>query len=209
MAIDRRSLIGLSAAGVAAPLIPMPMRAAAAPLISLGVDVTHFGVHPGSPDDQSREFQRAIDAAAAARVPLCVPPGSYMVSDLVLPVGAQLIGVRGASRLLLGHGASIVAGSRTDQVTLQGLVLDGASRSLPKGRGLITLRETRGLRILDCTIQASGGNGIVLEGVEGEISRTTIIGAAKAAIFSLDARGLAIVGNPILNSIENGIADDG
>jgi uncharacterized secreted repeat protein (TIGR03808 family) len=205
LAIDRRSLIGLSAAGVAAPLIPAPSRAAASPLVSLGVDVTHFGVHPGSPDDQSREFQQAIDAAAAARVPLCVPPGVYMVSDLVLPTGAQLIGVRGASLLLLGHGASIVASSHADQVTLQNLVFDGAGRSLPERHGLISLRETRGLRILDCTVQASGGNGIALEGVAGEISGTTILGAMKAAIFSLDARGLSIVGNTILNASNNGI----
>ncbi len=138
-------------------------------------------------------------------MPLCVPPGIYMVSDLVLPTGSQLIGVRGASLLLLGHGASIVANSRADQVTLQGLVFDGAGQPLPERRGLISLHETRGLRILDCTVQASGGNGIVLEGVAGEISGTTILGAMKAAIFSLDARGLSIVGNTILNSANNGI----
>lgn len=205
MAIDRRSMIGLSAAGAAAPLISVPSLAAPVSNGALGLDVTHFGVRPGSPEDQSRELQIAINAAAGARVPLCLPPGRYVAGDLVLPAGAQLLGVRGATLLVLGHGASIVTAARADQVTLQGLVFDGGGLPLPDRRGLVTLRDVRGLRILDCTVQDSGGNGIVLEGVSGEISGTTVIGAAKAAIFSLDARGLAISGNTILNASNNGI----
>src|SRR5262249_29625893 len=71
--LDRRSLMGLSAAGVAAPMMPKPARANATALGALGIDVTHFGVTPGSQDDQSEVLQRAIDAAAAARVPLWLP----------------------------------------------------------------------------------------------------------------------------------------
>jgi uncharacterized secreted repeat protein (TIGR03808 family) len=54
-------------------------------------------------------------------------------------------------------------------------------------------------------VQASGGAGIYLETVSGEVLYNTIIGAEKAAIFSLDARGLSIVGNTVLNCSNNGI----
>jgi uncharacterized secreted repeat protein (TIGR03808 family) len=205
MAIDRRSVLGLSAGGAAGTLLPTPSRATPMPLGSLGLDVTHFGVNPGSPDDQTDALQRAIDASAEARVPLWLPAGTYIAGDLLLPSGAQLFGIRGATRLLLGHGASIVASSRADQVTLQGLVFDGRRQFLPKGHGLITLRNTRGVRILDCYIQESGGDGIELLGVEGDVAHTTIIGAAQAAIRSVDARGLIVTQNTILNSGNGGI----
>jgi uncharacterized secreted repeat protein (TIGR03808 family) len=206
MAIDRRSVLGLSASGAAGVLMPTPGRASPMPLGSLGLDVTHFGVNPGSPDDQTNALQRAIDASAQARVPLWLPAGTYIAADLLLPSGAQLFGIRGATRLMLGHGASIVASSRADQVTLQGLVFDGREQFLPEGRGLITLRNTRGVRILDCYIQESGGLGIALSGVEGEVAHTTIIGAAKRGIHANDSRGLVIINNTIFNCAGGGIA---
>lgn len=205
MAIDRRSMLGISAGGAAGSLFATPVRATPQPLGSLGLDVTHFGVNPGSPDDQSDALQRAIDASAAARVPLWLPAGNYIAADLVLPSGAQLYGIRGATRLILGGGAAIVAASRADQVTLQGIVFDGRSHFLPDGRGLISLRETRGVRILDCYVQEAGGNGIVLSGCEGEVAHTTVIGAQNAAIFANDSRGLVISQNTILNAGNNGI----
>jgi len=205
MALDRRSVLGISVGGAAGSLLATPVRAAPQPLGSLGLDVTHFGVNPGGKDDQSDALQRAIDASAAARVPLWLPAGNYIAADLVLPSGAQLYGIRGATRLILGSGASIVASSRADQVTLQGIVFDGRSQFLPDGRGLISLRETRGVRILDCYVQESGSNGIVLEACEGEVAHTTVIGARNAAIFANDSRGLVISQNTILNAGNNGI----
>jgi uncharacterized secreted repeat protein (TIGR03808 family) len=206
MAIDRRSVLGLSAGGAAGVLMPTPGRASPMPLGSLGLDVTHFGVNPGSPDDQTNALQRAIDASAQARVPLWLPAGTYIAADLLLPSGAQLFGIRGATRLMLGHGASIVASSRADQVTLQGLVFDGREQFIPEGRGLITLRNTRGVRILDCYIQESDGLGIALVGVEGEVAHTTIIGAAKGGMHANDSRGLVITNNTIFNCAGSGIA---
>lgn len=201
--LDRRSLMGLSAAGAAAPLMPQSARANATPLGALGIDVTHFGITPGSPDDQSEALQRAIDAAAAARVPLWLPAGGYLAANLTLPSGAQLFGIRGATRLLLGSGRSILSAQRADQITLQGLVFDGVGRDMDGG--LVYIRDTRGFRMHDCTVQASGGNGIHLEGVAGEISGNAVIGAGKTAIFALDSRGLTIANNTILNTGNNGI----
>lgn len=205
MSVDRRTLLGFSAAGVAYPLGAKVVQAAPSAVGVFGVDASMFGVKPDALDDQSTALQRAIDAAARHRVPLMLPPGLYRASDLVLPTGSQIFGVRGGSRLVLGYGASIIAASGASEITLQGIVFDGSGRILPEQRGLITLRDAQGVRILDCTFASSGGNGIVLERVEGEISGNTIVGAAKAAIFSLDARGLAIKGNTIREAANNGI----
>lgn len=206
MAIDRRSVLGLSAGGAAGTLLPSPASATPQPLGSLGLDVTHFGVNAGSPDDQSAALQRAIDASAEARVPLWLPAGNYIAADLILPSGAQLYGVRGATRLVLGYGASIVATARADQVTLQGIVFDGRNQFLPPARGLISLRDTRGLRIFDCYLQESGGIGISLIGVEGEVAHCTVTGAERGGIDAQDSRGLTIMQNSVFQCHGFGIA---
>ncbi len=204
--LDRRSILGLSAAGATAPLLlPKTVHASTSPLGSIGIDVTHFGVTPGSEDDQTAALQRAIDAASSARVPLWLPAGGYLVKDINLPSGAQIFGIRGATRLILAGGRSIFSSSQADQITLQGLVFDGVGKSLQASGGLVTARNTRGFRMHDCTVQASGGNGIYLDGVAGEISANTVMGAAKAAIFSIDARGVSISNNTIFNAGNNGI----
>ena len=88
MDVNRRHLIGASAAGVAGALAMSPDAARAAPPTSaLGRDATQYGVRPGSPDEQTRALQRAIDEAARAQVPLALPPGVYRTGLLRLSSG--------------------------------------------------------------------------------------------------------------------------
>ncbi len=169
------------------------------------MDVTKFRVRPNGLDDQSRALQEAINAAAGSRVPLFFPPGVYRAGDLVLPSGTHIVGVPGASRILLGYGASLAASSRAEQIMLSGLTFDGASRPLPEKRGLLTIRNTREFIMRDCAVVSAGGTGIVLESVDGELANNVFTGAMKAAIFSLDATGLAIRNNTIRNAGNNGI----
>ena len=208
MDISRRRLLAFSAAGAAAVANPFVSgRAGAAPRSSsVGMDASHLGLRAGSPDDQSRTLQGAIDQAAAARVPLALGPGVYRVGNLNLPAGAQLIGVRGATRLVLTRGPSLVSASRADTLTLSGLTLDGAGMPLAEGRGLVHLSHARGVRIADCEIVASGRHGVMLEATEGRMTGSTVTGAEGAGIFSRDARGLEISGNTIRGSGNNGIA---
>ena len=64
MDFNRRHLLGASVAGATGALAMSTDAAHAAPLASaLGRDVTQYGVRPGSPDDQTRNLQRAIDEA--------------------------------------------------------------------------------------------------------------------------------------------------
>src|SRR5258705_256533 len=133
---------------------------AAPPASVLGRDATQYGVRPGSPDDQTRALQRAIDEAARAQVPLALPPGIYRTGLLRLSSGSQLIGVRGATKLVFTGGASMFSGEGASSIGLANITLDGGGIPLPTRRGLVHCIAGRDIRITDCEIANSGGNGI-------------------------------------------------
>ena len=206
MDINRRHLIGASAAGVAGALVMSPAAVRAAPLTSaLGRDITQYGVRPGSPDDQTKVLQRAIDEAARAQAPLALPPGVYRTGMLRLQSGTQLIGVRGATRLVFSGGASILSGEGAGSIGLTNITLDGGGIPLPTRRGLVHCVGGRDIRIADCEIIGSGGNGIWFENVSGDISGNIIINTATSAIVSFDAQGLLVSRNTIAGTNDNGI----
>jgi uncharacterized secreted repeat protein (TIGR03808 family) len=206
MDVNRRHLIGASAAGVAGALAMSPDAARAAPLTSaLGRDASQYGVRPGSPDDQTRALQRAIDDAARAQVPLALPPGIYRTGLLRLSSGTQLIGVRGATKLVFTGGASMLLGEGANSAGLTGITLDGGSIKLPDRRGLVHCLGGRDIRIADCEIIGSGGNGVWFENVSGDICGNIFTNIAVTAITSFDAQGLMVSRNTILGTNDNGI----
>ncbi len=206
MDVNRRHLIGASAAGMAGALAMSPDAARAAPPTSaLGRDATQYGVRPGSPDDQTRALQRAIDEAARAQVPLALPPGVYRTGMLRLQSGTQLVGVRGATRLIFNGGASMLQGEGAGSVGLTNITLDGSGIPLPTRRGLVHCVGGRDIRIIDCEITGSGGNGIWFENVSGDVSGNIISKIAVTGITSFDAQGLLVSRNTILGTNDNGI----
>jgi uncharacterized secreted repeat protein (TIGR03808 family) len=205
MDVNRRHLIGLTAAGAGAFAMSPLIAGAAQPISALGRDATQYGLRPGSPDDQTRILQRAIDEAARAQVPLALPPGFYRVSQLRLTNGAQLVGIRGATRLVFIGGPSLCTSEGAGSVGLTNLVLEGSSIPLPARRGLVHCLSGRDIRIIDCEITASGGNGIWLENVSGEVSGNIITKTAITAITSFDAQGLIVSRNTIQDTNDNGI----
>ncbi len=206
MDIDRRRLFNASAAGLAAGALVPSAAHAAAPLPSaLGRDATQYGVRPNSSEDQTRALQRAIDDSTRQQAPLALPPGTYRTGLLQLPNGAQIVGVHGASRLQLTGGPSLFQSQGSDGVSLINLVIDGGSMPLPKRRGLVHCLQGRDVRILDCEIAASGGAGIWLENIAGDISGNLIRDIATTAVVSFDALGLMVGRNTIRNTSDNGI----
>jgi uncharacterized secreted repeat protein (TIGR03808 family) len=206
MDLNRRHLIGASVTGAAGALAMAPDAARAAPLTStLGRDATQYGVRPGSPEDQTRVLQRAIDEAARAQVPLALPPGIYRTGLLRLASGTQLVGVRGATRLVFNGGASMLQSEGADHIGISNITLDGGGVALPARRGLVHGLGGRDIRIIDCEIAGSGGAGIWLEQVSGDISGNIITATASTAIVSFDARGLLVARNTIVGTNDNGI----
>lgn len=204
MDLDRRLFV-LSGAAAAVSVTVAASPAAAAQPLPLGVDAAGLGVYPGSADDQSRALQRALDHAAGQRLPLLLRPGSYRAGGLLLPPGAHLIGVPGATRLVLSQGSALIEGRASDAILLSGLTFDGGGQPLPDGRGLLHIARGRAVRILDCEVVSASRNGVVLEGVAGEVRGNTIAGAEGAGLLSLDARGLVISGNVVRACGNNGI----
>src|ERR1700722_10526537 len=187
MDVNRRHLIGASAAGA---LAMSADTARAAPLTSvLGRDATQYGVRPGSPDDQTKALQRAIDDAARTLAPLALPPGVYRTGMLRLQSGTQLIGVRGATTLVFNGGASMLSGEGADSIGLSNITLDGGGIPLPTRRGLVHCISGRDIRIADCEITGSGGAGIWFENVAGDVSGNIITTTAATPIALFDARG--------------------
>src|SRR5882762_4234370 len=206
MDVNRRHLIGASAAGVAGALAMSPEAARAAPLTSaLGRDATQYGVRPGSSEDQTKNLQRGIDEAARAQVPLALPPGVYRTGLLRLQNGTQLIGVRGATKLVFNGGASMFLGEGAGHIGLTGLTLDGGGIPLPQRHGLVHCLGGRDIRISDCEIAASGGNGVWFEQVSGDVSGNIFTDTATSAVVSFDALGLIVSRNTILGTNDNGI----
>jgi uncharacterized secreted repeat protein (TIGR03808 family) len=197
MDLTRRHLI----AGAAAFATP----ASAAPALRCGLDAAHLGVRAGAADDQSAALQRAIDEAARERVPLWLAPGHYRAGDLKLTSGAQIAGVRGATRIALTHGPSLFSAAHAETISLIGLTLDGTGQALPEGRGLVHFDNAQSLRIADCEIAAAGGNAVTLESCSGAVMQTTIADAADCALYCNDSHGLMISGNVISGSGNGGI----
>jgi uncharacterized secreted repeat protein (TIGR03808 family) len=164
-----------------------------------------LGGGPGCPDHQPRGPPPALDEAARAQMPLALPPGVYRTGQLRLQNGSQLVGVRGATKLIFTGGASMFQGEGAGHVGLTGLTLDGGKIPLPQRRGLVHCTGGRDVRIADCAISASGGNGIWFEQVSGDVSDNIFTGIATTAVVSFDALGLIVSRNTILGTNDNGI----
>jgi uncharacterized secreted repeat protein (TIGR03808 family) len=206
MSMDRRRFLVLSTAAASAMSSAMSSTvAASAALGARGVEGSQFGLRPGSNDNQSRALQRALDETARDGAPLVLAPGRYRVGNLRLPAGAHLVGVRGATTLVLDENASLLHAAGAQHVTLSGLVLDGQRRRLPDRRGLLHVDDARRLRISDCEIRDAGGTAIACTAVDGEIIDTLVNNSSDVAIHSLDARGLLIARNTISGAGNNGI----
>src|SRR3954454_16494144 len=208
MSIDRRHFIGATAATGAfgaTEAVAAPATSNTVPVSGLGVDAIHLGVRFNGSEENTEALQRAIDRTAGARLPLILAPGVYRARGLVLPTGARLIGVPGATRIVATDNAPIIVARDADHILLSGITFDGSGKALPENSGLIQIAAGRGIAIRDCELICAGRNGNVLEAIEGEITTSTITGALGAAIHALDSRGLVITRNIIREAANNGI----
>jgi uncharacterized secreted repeat protein (TIGR03808 family) len=113
--------------------------------------------------------------------------------------------VRGATKLILTDGPSLISAVNAETVTLTGLVLDGGWRRLPDRRGLLQFDTVKNLKLADCELSNIDGNAVQCSATDGEISRNAITNVTETAIHSLDSRGLMIAGNTVRGAANNGI----
>ena len=214
MSIDRRNFLALGSVGIgvgasigaAGPAAARPSGARGATISGGALDATHFGLRPGAADNQSPALQAAINEAARRALPLFLPPGRYLVSNIRLPDGAYLAGVPGASQLLFAGGDNMLFSEGARLVTLYGLTIAGAGNRLTSGTpGLVHLRSVAGVAVESCTIADSLRSGLVLEYCAGHVASCELAACADSALFSLDAQGLEITGNQIHDCGNNAI----
>jgi uncharacterized secreted repeat protein (TIGR03808 family) len=155
--------------------------------------------------NETARLQREIDEATARGRPWLVPAGITGAVDLRLPDGAHLVGHPGKSRLALSGEGPLATADKARAITIEGVIFEGQGGLEPRERGLLQFRDVQRLAIRDCAIARSGGNGLMLERCAGRVTGATITDSGRAALFALDSAGLAIDGNTIERSAENGI----
>ncbi len=211
MPLDRRSVLSAGfGAGLlaAAPAHAGPRRdeeharsPGAAP------SAAELGLEPGAARDQSAALQKAIDEAANRGVPLLLPPGRFRAGALVLRPGTRLLGAARTTTLEFIGATTFLTGETADGALLADLVLDGAYKRLDGERtdALLSLKTSRGVALRGLEIVRSAGNGITLQECAGSVADCTVSGAMQAGIHSLDATGLDILHNDVVDCANNGI----
>jgi uncharacterized secreted repeat protein (TIGR03808 family) len=209
MAFSRRSLLATALFGTGAALTPKAWAqarpAGAAALGSFGLDAAQFGLRPGAPDDQSQKLQAALVEAARREVPLIVAPGRYRIANVVLPEGARLSGVAGATQFVAAQAGPLLLARRIRRAALSGLVLDGLDLRSGQRNGLLVAEEIADLAIADCEFANAGSVGLTLNRTAARILGNRFRSMRESALFSLDSRGLSIEGNQVEDCGNNGI----
>ncbi|MBA3449365.1 MAG: TIGR03808 family TAT-translocated repetitive protein [Pseudaminobacter sp.] len=218
--LNRRGFLqataGFAVAGLAAPTGAAALGVELAAMRG-SINATDLGLRPDALDDQSKAFAKMLRDAGDRGMPVFVPPGVYVVSNLSLPRHVRMSGVPGATRIVYGGDGHLFMAEEAAHIELSGLVFDGANRWIgDHAQALLDLRRVEHLAVDNCQILGSGKNGVALEWVAGRIDRSTISGAADAGIYSVEASRLAITGNSVADCANGGIlvhrwqsADDG
>lgn len=206
--MDRRSFLLGATGALAVPVVAAAQDGAGVFNATLrgSINATELGVVPGALDNQSRTFQRMLDKASQRDLPVHLPAGPYVISNLNLPRNVRLSGVPGATRLIYGGNGHMLLAEQTEILMLEGITFDGANRWLSEDvQGLIQARSVAQLSIDSCRIIGAGRNGIALERCAGRVQRCEISGAADAAIYSVQALGMEISGNTVTACGNGGI----
>lgn len=170
------------------------------------IDATELGLQPGALDDQSKKFAKMLHDANIRDMPVFLPPGTYVVSNISLPARVRLTGVPGATRIVYGGGGHFLMAERADRIELTGLAFDGANGWIADyAEGLLDLRQIAHLAIDKCEIGGSAKHGLSLEHASGRVERSTISGAANAGLYSVEATGMTITGNTVSDCADGGV----
>ncbi|WP_136658561.1 TIGR03808 family TAT-translocated repetitive protein [Nitratireductor sp. XY-223] len=170
------------------------------------LDAVDLGMRPGVSDDQSKMLEAILKEASAERKPVFLPAGTYTVSNLNLPDFVNLTGVAGATRLVYGGGGHLLSAENAERIQLTGLTIDGDNRWLADyAEAIVQIGGTDEVVISDCAIAGSRKHAIALTGCGGSVTRSTISGAALAAIYCLESKGMRFADNDILDCANGGI----
>ena len=204
--LSRRKAIGLlSRAAVA---LSLPTGAFAQGLrgaLDPGIDATHEGLTPGSPDDQSEAFARALTKAEAEGRPLFLPPGRYELANIVLPNHTHIIGIPGQSVVRFRGGSTLLRARHANMLRLEGLTLDGGAMPLEPSAGLLDAEDVTEIVLDDCVFAASGSAGAKLRDCGGRVENCRFTTIGTIGIWLSQSRGMRANGNVLDDCGDTGI----
>jgi uncharacterized secreted repeat protein (TIGR03808 family) len=197
----------LSAALGTAALAPTAANASYAPAMLRGsIDANERGLVAGAAQDQGRLLQKLLVDAAKEDRPLFVPPGRYLISNVILPSRARLAGVAGATEFAFAGNGHMLSAENAERIELSGLVIDGKGEALADYvPGLLYIAQSQAVTIERCEIRGSSKAGIALDRSAGRIERITVGSARDAGIRAIESAGLAIVDNTVTDCGNGGI----
>ncbi|WP_428650025.1 TIGR03808 family TAT-translocated repetitive protein [Roseibium sp.] len=171
------------------------------------IDSADLGLVPNAANDQTTQFQNAVNRAVERGRALFLPAGTYPVANLRLPSGTLIVGVPGRTRLVYqGGGGQLIRAEGVSNVGLTGITFDGANRSIGDfTEGLLHFIGVRNLSLDNCQIAGSAKTGLVLDRCSGRVENCLISGSAEAGMRSNEADGLAITGNTVTDCANGGI----
>src|SRR5690606_34292109 len=127
-------------------------------------------------------------------------------SNIELPPRTRLAGVAGASRLIHGGAGAFLTASGAGRIELSDITIDGSNQFLSdRVRASLDIRNVDAVSITNCRFTGGSKGALSLEAVGGRIERNGIAGASDVGIYSVDARGLAIIGNSVADCGNGGI----
>lgn len=171
------------------------------------IDSEDLGLLPNAADDQTAQFQNAVNRAVERGRALFLPAGTYPVANLRLPSGTLIVGVPGRTRLVYqGGGGQLIRAEGVSNVGLTGITFDGANRSIGDfTEGLLHFIGVRNVTLDNCEITGSSKMGLLMDRCSGRVENCRISGAAEAGLRSNEADGLAITGNTVTDCANGGI----
>lgn len=205
---NRRRFLAATAGFAVTGLAAASARAAngQAAAIRFSVEAAEFGVRPSAGEDQSAAFAKMLGAASDRDLAVFLPPGRYIVSDILLPRAVRLTGIAGATRLVNGGGRRFLAANEAEHIQLADLSFDGGAHFLAgEAPGLLSLANVGRLAIDGCEFAASSGHGLSLQKCAGRVERSRVSGAADAGLYLNDSAGLTITGNEVADCGNGGI----
>lgn len=167
------------------------------------LDAATFGVVADTGTDQTDAVQQALDAAAAAGQTVCLPGGTILVRNLVLPGNLIVQGVPGNTELTSDSGPVATIAGRTSLV-LRDLIFTGLGTT-DGTPALLAIESSDSITLERCTFRNAPATAIALNDAAATIGECSFADIGDAAIHSMDSRGLLISGNRIAHCGNAGI----
>lgn len=197
--VSRRLFLSGLGLGLAAPALAQTQRRPVVDVDLRGsIDASSRGFRPGAEGRKSKAFAKLLAEAAAKNMPVFLPPGDYVVSNIALPDNTRLTGVPGATRILYGGDGHLFAAEGARRIMLSGLVIDGANRWLDDTvEGLLHFTDVADVTIEGCEILGAPKTAVSLVRCGGRIERNRLSGAADYGLYAVESRTLSVTGNQV------------